>query len=158
MAVLISRESRCTPNDLPVVAAVRDPAQDRSVLVNGAACAAELSGALVLAHGVALSFAERSVGLAEAVVRGRAALDAGVAVVRAEGLDISVSTRLLRAYPHELVSEGLEASLLVVGGSPVGTPHRGPGLVALSAIRRAPCPVLLVPRARAEARTPGRPL
>lgn len=152
-AVLVSRPSSSGSGSARVVAAVQDLPGDSTVLVDAAACAAALHGTLVLVHGVPVSFAERSIGLDAAVSRGLAVLDAATAFLETaflagEGTGVTTSTRLRRAYPHELVNEELEADLLVVGG-----PRRGQtgglGLVALSAIQHAPCPVLVAPRAAA---------
>jgi nucleotide-binding universal stress UspA family protein len=51
----------------------------------------------------------------------------------------------VRAWPHEIVGELLDADLLVLGGPRAGTAGRV-GLVAGSAVRHAPCAVLLAPR------------
>lgn len=144
-AVLVSRPSWRRPGAARVVAPVQELPGDLSVLVDSAACAAELSGAVVLVHGVPVSFAERSIGLEAAVSRGRAVLEAGLAFLAREGFGVPATTRLVRAHPHELVNEELEADLLVVGGARLGSSRRL-GLVALSAIQHAPCPVLVAPR------------
>jgi nucleotide-binding universal stress UspA family protein len=57
----------------------------------------------------------------------------------------AVDVRLIRAWPHEIVGELLDADLLVVGGLRTGSIGRV-GLVAASAIGYAPCAVLLTPR------------
>lgn len=142
-AVLVSRPSSRGPGAARVVAAVRDLPGDTSVLVEAAACAAAVQGTLLLVHGVPVSFAERSIGLDAAVSRGLAVLDAARDVVADTGVE--TSTRLLRAHPHELVNEELEADLLVVGGPRPGR-SSDLGLVARSAIQHAPCPVLVAPR------------
>jgi nucleotide-binding universal stress UspA family protein len=59
---------------------------------------------------------------------------------------VRVMSRLLRAHPHELVTEDIQADLVVVGGAPVDS-SRELGLVTLSAIQHAPCAVLVTPRA-----------
>jgi nucleotide-binding universal stress UspA family protein len=51
----------------------------------------------------------------------------------------------LRVRPHELVGEGLDADLLVLGGPRHRIPARV-GLVGCSAVQHAPCPVLLAAR------------
>jgi nucleotide-binding universal stress UspA family protein len=128
-----------------VVAALRDLPGDAAVLDEAAETARVLGGVLVLAHGVPLSFGERSVGLDEALSHGEQVLeDARTQLARAAP-GLPVEARLRRVWPHELVGEGSDADLLVVGG-----PHRGShgrlGPVASSAVSHAPCPVLLVPR------------
>jgi nucleotide-binding universal stress UspA family protein len=121
------------------------------VCLEAARCAGALPGDLVLLHCVPVSFAERSVGLDAAVSRGHTLLREcrrGLFERLAEGAPEqggSISTRLVRAYPHELVSDDLDADLIVVGGSRLGA-EGGLGLVALSVVRHAPCPVLVVPR------------
>ena len=128
-----------------VVAALRDLPGDAAVLVEATETARVLGGVLVLAHGVPLSFGERSVGLDEALSRGQRLLDDAQARLAHEAPELPVVARLRRVWPHELVGEGSDADLLVVGG-----PHRGSheqlGPVASSAVTHAPCPVLLVPR------------
>ena len=52
---------------------------------------------------------------------------------------------LIRAWPHEIVGELLDADLLVLGG-PRSESNGQIGLVAASALRHAPCAVLLAPR------------
>ena len=52
---------------------------------------------------------------------------------------------LVRSWPHEIVGELLDADLLVLGGPRTGSNGRI-GLVATSALRHAPCAVLLAPR------------
>ena len=71
-----SSATRSTPR--PVVAAVRDLPDDDEVLAAAAEAARELGAVLSLTHVVPLSFAERSVGLDDAVERGRRLLDRGV--------------------------------------------------------------------------------
>jgi nucleotide-binding universal stress UspA family protein len=128
-----------------VVAAVQALPDDAPVLVDAAAVALHMGAELVVTHGVPTSFAERSVGLDAAVDNARRLLEAavGAAVDAVPGL--TVEPRLLRVRPHEMVGEGLDADLLVLGGPRVPAPG-GLGLVACSALHHAPCPVLLVPR------------
>jgi nucleotide-binding universal stress UspA family protein len=57
----------------------------------------------------------------------------------------TMTTRLLRMRPYELVGEEVDADLLVLGGSRRRIPARL-GLVACRALQHAPCPVLLTPR------------
>jgi nucleotide-binding universal stress UspA family protein len=128
-----------------VVAAVRDLRSDGAVLAEAAEAADQLDAALVLAHGVPLSFGERSVGLADALDRGRAVLAEAADRVASTHPGRTVTTRLLRLRPYELVGEQLDADLLVIGGSRPRIPARL-GLVACSALQHAPCPVLLTPR------------
>jgi nucleotide-binding universal stress UspA family protein len=148
-SVLVQRTDPAGParrNGRPrVVAAVRDLGTDHAVLVEAAEAATELDASLVLAHGVPLSFGERSVGLADALDRGRRLLSEAADRVTSAYPGCTVTTRLLRQRPHELVGEELDADLLVLGGSRQRIPARL-GLVASSALQHAPCPVLLAPR------------
>jgi nucleotide-binding universal stress UspA family protein len=58
---------------------------------------------------------------------------------------VGVTVQLVRALPHEIVGESLDADLLVLGGHRPVTDGML-GLVALSALHHAPCSVLLVAR------------
>ena len=144
-AVLVSRGTWRDHDSMRVVAAIEDLPDDEPVLVDAAASASRLGSSLQLVHGVPVSFAERSVGLDAALARGMSVLEDGLEFLTAHGAAANASTRLLRARPHELVNEQLEADLLVVGGARLG-PSGRLGLVALSAMQHAPCPVLLTPR------------
>jgi len=134
-----------------VVAALRDLPDDAPVLDEAADAAAHLDGTLRVLHGVPLSFGERSVGIDEALRRGRLLLAGARERLEATGCPVPVSTELVRAWPHELVGEQLDADLLAVGGSRRDGGQRI-GLVAASAVHHAPCPVLLA------ARTADRPM
>jgi nucleotide-binding universal stress UspA family protein len=152
-AVLLNLPSTRRPAVPRVIAAIQAAPDDLGVCLEAARCARALPGDLVLLHCVPMSFAERSVGLDAAVARGHTVLRdcrRGLAEHLAEddpeqGGSVRASTRLVRAYPHELVSDDLDADLIVVGGSRIGA-EGGLGLVALSVARHAPCPVLVVPR------------
>jgi nucleotide-binding universal stress UspA family protein len=152
-AVLLNLPSTRRPLTPKVIAAVQASEDDLGVCLEAARCAAALFAEVVLLHCVPVSFAERSVGLDAAVTRGRTVLrecrrDMARELGRTgphDNLALATSTRLVRAYPHELVSDDLDADLIVVGGSRIGTTS-GLGLVALSVVRHAPCPVLVVPR------------
>jgi nucleotide-binding universal stress UspA family protein len=100
---------------------------------------------VVPVHCVPLSFGERSVGLTDALARGHDVLDTAVAQLATDAPEVTVVPRLLRMHPHELVGEGLDADLLVLGGPRHRIPARV-GLVGGSAVQHAPCPVLLAPR------------
>jgi hypothetical protein len=128
-----------------VVAAVRDLPSDAAVLAEAAVAAIALDAELVAVHGVPLSFGERSVGLTDALARGHEVLDAAVVQLTADAPGLTVLPRLLRVRPHELVGEGLDADLLVLGGPRHRIPARV-GLVGCSAVQHAPCPVLLAAR------------
>jgi hypothetical protein len=128
-----------------VVAAVRDLPSDATVLAEAAAAAVALDAVIVALHGVPLSFGERSVGLTEALARGHRVLDAAAERLGADVPGVTVLPRLLRARPHELVGEELDADLLVLGGPRPRIPARV-GLVGCSAVQHAPCPVLLAAR------------
>jgi len=144
-AVLVNRSSWSEPEEPRVVAAVQQLPDDTDVLSDAAACAAVLHGSVLVLHGTPVSFAERSVGLDSALNRGLDTLDAGVRFLADHRFGVPASSRLLRVHPHELVNDRLEANLLVVGGSRVdGAP--GLGRVARSAVRHAPCPVVITPR------------
>jgi nucleotide-binding universal stress UspA family protein len=124
---------------------LRSLPDDACVLVDALDAAAHLNGLLVVLHGVPLSFGERSIGRAEAVDRGRDLLDDARALVEGADTGVAVEVALVRAWPHEIVGELLDADLLVLGGPRVGSSGRV-GLVAGSAVRHAPCAVLLAPR------------
>jgi nucleotide-binding universal stress UspA family protein len=144
--VLVLRDSRPYPPRAPrVVAAVRDLGTDGAVLGEAADAAEQLGAFLLVAHTVPLSFGERSVGLDDAVARGRRLLADAADLVTSAHPGRTVTTRLLRLHPHELVGEELDADLLVLSGPRQRIPARL-GLVACSALQHAPCPVLLAPR------------
>jgi hypothetical protein len=128
-----------------VVAAVRDLPSDAAVLGEAALAAQVLGAAVVPVHCVPLSFGERSVGLTDALARGHEVLHSAVAQITADAPGLTVLPRLLRVRPHELVGEGLDADLLVLGGPRHRIPARV-GLVGCSAVQHAPCPVLLAAR------------
>ncbi|GAA2558877.1 universal stress protein [Pseudonocardia hydrocarbonoxydans] len=128
-----------------VVVAVRDLPDDAQAVADAAASAAQMGAGLVVAHGVPMSFGERSVGLDAALDRARRLLDAAVDEAALAAPGVAVEPWLARAQPHELVGEELDADLLVLGGPRADVPGRL-GLVACSALHHAPCAVLLVPR------------
>ncbi|GJF02420.1 universal stress protein [Pseudonocardia sp. D17] len=142
--VLILRATSCAGGaETPqlVVAAVQDDAWDRPVVDTAASVADLCHARLRVLHAVPRAFGERSVGLAEAVDRGRQLV--GAAVARS---GITATGQLVRAWPHEVLDETLEADLLVVGGPrPGSAAELGP--TARAALFHAPCPVLVVPRA-----------
>ncbi|MGI5129977.1 universal stress protein [Pseudonocardia sp. CA-107938] len=128
-----------------VVVAVRRLPEDGPVVAEAAQCAASLDARLELVHAVPTSFAEKSVGLADALDHGRTVLALTEEYARQVVPGLEVDARLVRARPHEVVGERLDADLLVLGGPRRGT-DGALGLVALSALHHAPCSVLLVPR------------
>jgi nucleotide-binding universal stress UspA family protein len=128
-----------------VVAAVRSLPGDALVIAEAAATAVHMGADVVVAHGVPTSFGERSVGLDAAVENGRRLLRTAAEEASRAVPGIRVESRLVRVRPHELVGEGLDADLLVLGGAHPRLPARL-GLVACSALHHAPCPVLLAPR------------
>lgn len=142
--VLVARPDADRAGPLRVVAAVRDLPAELPVLAEAADVAAELGAELVIAHAVPLSFGEHSVGMDAALDRGRRTLEAAAARVAELAPELAVSTSLTRRWAHELLGEGLDADIVVLGGRRAGA---GLGLVSRSAVRHAPCPVLLVPRA-----------
>ena len=144
-SVLIPRAEPPRASRPRVVAALRSLPDDACVLVDALDAAAHLNGLLVVLHGVPLSFGERSIGRAEAVDRGRDLLGDARALVEGADTGVAVEVALVRAWPHEIVGELLDADLLVLGGPRGGSSDRL-GLVAASAVRHAPCAVLLAPR------------
>jgi nucleotide-binding universal stress UspA family protein len=144
-AVLVNRPCWRIPEKPRVVAAVQHLPEDLNVIADAAACAAALDGTVVLVHSTPVSFAERSVGLDSAVSSGLATLEDGLAFLAESPFDVPASAELLRAHPHELVNDKLEANVLVVGGSRPGQPSVL-GRVTLGAVRNAPCPVVVTPR------------
>jgi nucleotide-binding universal stress UspA family protein len=129
-----------------VVAAVQALPDDGPVLAAAAAAALHRHADLVVAHGVPTSFAERSVGLDAALDHAHRLLGTSVEAALATDPGLTVVPLLLRVRPYEMVGEGLDADLLVLGGPRTFPP--GPlGLVAYSALHHAPCSVLLTPRA-----------
>ena len=144
-SVLVPRAEPPRASRPRVVAALRSLPDDAGVLVEALDAAAHLDGLLVVLHGVPLSFGERSIGRTEAVERGHDLLHDARALVEAAGTGVPVELGLVRAWPHEIVGELLDADLLVLGGPRVGSSGRV-GLVAGSAVRHAPCAVLLAPR------------
>ncbi|MHA6795453.1 universal stress protein [Pseudonocardia bannensis] len=144
-AVLVPRPAVAHGGPLRVVLALRDLPDDAAAVADAAEVAEQLRAGLMIVHGVPTSFGERSVGLAAAVDHGRRVLGAGLERVRALAPGLAVAVQLVRARPHELVGEDLDADLLVLGGPRTGG-HGELGLVARSALHHAPCPVLLVPR------------
>ncbi|WP_028922149.1 universal stress protein [Pseudonocardia acaciae] len=144
-SVLVNRWPACLPGGRNAVAALRDLPRDEAVLLHAAACASALAAPLLLVHAVPVSFAERSVGLDEAVAHGRRVLDTGLALVAGKEPEVNAVTRLVRSRAHEIVTAMRSAALLVVGGPRVGT-GRPLGLVAVSALHHSGCPVLLVGR------------
>ncbi|HEY0815526.1 MAG TPA: universal stress protein [Pseudonocardia sp.] len=143
--LLVGGALAASPRPPRVVAAVRDLPDDDAVLIEAATAAERLGAELVLAHVVPVSFAERSVGMAEALENGRRVLENGVERLACAVPPLVVVPRLLRRRPHELVGEELNADLLVLGGPRPSLPGRL-GLVANSAIQHAHCQILLVPR------------
>jgi nucleotide-binding universal stress UspA family protein len=129
-----------------VAAAIRELPGDAHVLAEAAAVSAYLGATLIILHAVPISFAERNVGLDAAVSRGRSLLESAAASATAHLPDGCVTiSRLVRAHPHELVGETLDADLLVIGG-PRGRRDAASGLVRDTALHHAPCPLLLAPR------------
>lgn len=143
-SVLVLRPVLATLPVPQVVAVVGELPGDRAVLAEAAAAASHLAASLVLVHGVPRSFGERSVGLDAALDQGEHVLRQAWDAVAVTYPGLTVRTELRRAWPHELVGEEVDADLLVVGQA-----RHQPGLVALSAVHHAPCPVLLVSRPRA---------
>jgi nucleotide-binding universal stress UspA family protein len=144
-SLLVARTDAPAARRPRVAAALHDLPDDASVLVDALDAAAHLDGTLIVLHAVPLSFGERTVGRAEALRHGRGLLEQARALAVGAGADAAVEVRLVRAWPHEIVGELLDADLLVLGGPRTGSLGRF-GLVTASALRHAPCPVLLSPR------------
>jgi len=144
-SVLIPRADPPAARRPRVAVALRDLPDDASALVDALNAATHLGGKLTVLHGVPLSFGERTVGLAEALRHGRDLLEQARTLTASTGADTAVEVKLIRAWPHEIVGELLDADLLVLGGPRTGSVGRV-GLIAASAIEHAPCAVLLAPR------------
>jgi nucleotide-binding universal stress UspA family protein len=143
LALPVSAPAR--PGPARVVAAVRDLPDDAQTVADAAVSAVEMGAGLIVAHGMPLSFGERSIGLDAAVAHKHRLLDAAADTAAASALGVDVQSWLARVRPHELVGEDLDADLLVVGGTRSDA-RGGLGLVARSALHHAPCAVLLIPR------------
>ncbi|MCE3554637.1 universal stress protein [Pseudonocardia sp. RS11V-5] len=141
-AVLVLRPDAASP-PYRVVAAVQEHDADRPVVDAAVSAARACHGRLRVLHAVPRSFGERSVGLDEAVDRGRR-LVSGIGAAGEQG--VTIGGELVRAWPHEVLDETLEADLLVVGGARPSGPAEL-GLTALTAVVHASCSVLVVPRA-----------
>jgi nucleotide-binding universal stress UspA family protein len=153
-SVLLPRTDPTTGRPPRIVAVLRSLPDDTPVLLDALDAATHLNGRLVLLHGVPLSFGEHSVGRDEALDHGHDLLEQARALVGARESDMPVQVALVRAWPHEIVGELLDADLLVLGGPRTGS--GGPiGLVAASALRHAPCAVLLSPRPAFPSLPPG---
>ncbi len=139
------------PGGPRVLAAVRDLPHDEPVLRAALGLAELAGGVLVPVHAVPVSFGERSVGLEDAVRRGRDTLDDAVtAVATAVASRVPVEPRLLRMWPHEVAAAAPDADVLVIGSCvPLGP-------VARSAVWHAPCPVLLLIGGAADATATAR--
>ncbi len=144
-SVLVLRADHITAANPRIVTALHGLPDDAAVLADAVDAAIHLGGSLTLVHGVPLSFGERSMGLQDALRRGEEMLHDARALVDAARVNVPVDTRLVRAWPHELVGELLDADLLTIGGPRVDAEDEV-GLVAATAVRHAPCPVLLAPR------------
>lgn len=144
-SVLLPRTEPPTERPPRVVAALRGLPDDTVVLIDALDAARHLDGRLLLMHGVPVSFGERSVGRDEAVDNGRDLLERARVLLADRGASVPTEVALVRSWPHEIVGERLKADLLVLGGPRTGSNGRI-GLVATSAVRHAPCSVLLAPR------------
>jgi nucleotide-binding universal stress UspA family protein len=144
-AVLLVHAPATDRPERRIVVAVRRLPEDAPVVEEAARCAASIDARLEVVHAVPTSFAEKSVGLADALDHGRTVLALTAEYARRSEPALQVDVRLVRARPHEVVGERLDSDLLVLGGPRPGT-DGALGLVALSALHHAPCSVLLVPR------------
>ena len=142
-AVLLPRTPRCRTDAQRVAVGVKTLPDDGKAVVAAAQCATAMNADLVVLHAVPTSFAERSVGLGAALDRGHALLAHATRVAHRAAPEVGVTVQLMRALPHEIVGESLEADLLVLGGHRPVT-DGALGLVALSALHHTPCSVLLV--------------
>lgn len=142
--ILLARAAEGHAAPTRVAAALGALPRDAAVLAEAEACAEHLGVPLILLHGVPLDFAERSVGLAEALERGDRLLDTAKQEVVTVAPDIEVIPRLVRERAHELVTEISGTELLVLGMSHnPGQPR--PHLAGMSAIHFAPGSILFVP-------------
>jgi nucleotide-binding universal stress UspA family protein len=148
-AVLLHRAPWCGADAQRIAVGVKTLPDDGDAVVAAAQCAVAMDADLVVLHAVPTSFAERSVGLGAAIDRGHALLAHATRVAHRAAPAVGVTVQLMRALPHEIVGESLDANLLVLGGHRPVT-YGALGLVALSALHHAPCSVLLVTRSRAE--------
>jgi nucleotide-binding universal stress UspA family protein len=146
-SVLVPQDHDLTADRPRIVAAVTALPDDAAVLDEAVEAAQHLRGSLVVVHAVPLSFGERTIGLPEALHRGQKLLDLARALAGEDDPGVVVDTVLVRAWPHELVGGRLAADLLVIGGTRTAT-ARAIGLVAATAVRHAPCAVVLAPRPR----------
>ena len=144
-AVLVVSPGADQARPADVTAALHDLPDDFPVLAAAADTARHLDCAVVLTHGLPLSFAERSVGLRPALDHARLLLGEAAHRLADDAPDVHTVTRLVRAHPHELVGEDLDTGLLVVGGPRRHVPDEL-GLVVRSALQHATCPMLVVPR------------
>jgi nucleotide-binding universal stress UspA family protein len=151
-SVLVLRAHLSEPSAPRVVAALHSLPTDVAVLADALDAALHLGGSLTLLHAVPVSFGPRSVGLAEALRLGEDLLHDARALVDFASVPVPLFTRLVRMWPHELVGPHLDADLLAVGGPRTGAEGEV-GLVAATAVRHAPCPVLV--SARPAAARPG---
>lgn len=142
--VLITRATDAHVAPDRVVAALGRLPRDSAVLAESEACAEHLGVPLVLVHGVPVAFAERSVGLDEALEHGGRLLETAARRVSAGTPNLDVTSRLVRARAHELVTEVAASDLLVLGMSHNPT-RPAPHLAGMSAIHYAPGPILFVP-------------
>jgi len=131
-----------------VVVAVQEQAADAPVLEAAVAVSEACGARLRIVHAVPRSFGERRVGLdgaaAAAVGAGSAGGTADTGEAGGAGGGSAVA-ELVRAWPHEVLDETLDADLLVVGGARPSPPTEL-GMTTRSALWHAPCPVLVVPR------------
>ncbi|MDT7661599.1 MAG: hypothetical protein QOD04_1155 [Pseudonocardiales bacterium] len=145
--VLVVRPTPPRQGPAHVIAAIGGLPDDADVLANAEQSAVYLGASLVIVHGVPRSFAERSVGLDSAVERGRQLLETATRHANQAVPGLEVTSRLLRAHPHELVGETFGAELFVVG-VPATRCLSSLDRTATSALGGAHCPILLVPRHR----------
>jgi hypothetical protein len=104
--VLVVPTDATEPELREVTVALHALPDDAPVLAAAAETGRRLGASLVAAHGLPASFAERSVGLAPAVERGRRLVDAAARQLATDAPGLAVLTCLVRAHPHELVGRG----------------------------------------------------
>lgn len=146
--VLVVRPSTPDPAPATVTAAIGDLPEDAPVLAAAADAAMAFGARLLLVHGVPPSFAERSVGLEDALDHGGWLLDSAARRVRMRAPGLCVQRRLVRMRPHELVSRASGVvdppGLLVLGMAPC-RPDGEIEPTASSALHYWPSAILFVP-------------
>ena len=143
-SVLVPRTDPCSAS-ARVVAALRSLPDDAFVLIDALDAARHLGGTLAVLHGVPVSFGERSVGRDEALAV------AAISSSRPAASSVTPEPRCRsrsRWYGRGPTRSSASSSMPTCWFSAVPGQGRAGriGLVAGSAVRHAPCAVLLAPR------------